>query len=289
MVTNQFAAKVQQRTGYSVLSPADIQAQLGFDKTKQLMGCTDGSCVAELAGALGVDFLISGSLAKVGSSIAFEASLIDTAKCSVIRRYSNRIKGGSDEEFLDEADRAAAGLFPTGSTLPGEVADPTVAAGPPPATAPIPTATPTGVAVAAAPAAPPTERADAWQVSLGVSPELTAAGGWASLTFGRTFGDAFAVSAVGHFTFSKYGGVGVEGTYVPLFASSWVHPLVGLEVPVIFASSVLVGVEPRVAVEFKPTPATGIEVGIPFTYFFVAPAQERPWYLLGEVRASYAF
>jgi hypothetical protein len=65
--------------------------------------------------------------------------------------------------------------------------------------------------------------------------------------------------------------------------------VVGLEVPVLFGSNVLVGLEPRIAVEVKPTPATAIELGVPFVYFVVAPAQERPWYLLGQLSAKMDF
>jgi hypothetical protein len=126
-------------------------------------------------------------------------------------------------------------------------------------------------------------------VALGAATELTAKGGWGSLSAGRRFGDSLAVAAVGHFTASKGGGFGVEAEYVPLFASSWIHPVVGLEVPVLFVSQVLVGVVPRVAVEAKPTASTAIELGVPFAYFFVAPAQERPWYLLAQLTAKLDF
>src|SRR5437660_1662129 len=52
--------------GFRVTTKSEISALLGFERQKSLMGCgeTATNCLAELAGALGVDGLIVGSLAK---------------------------------------------------------------------------------------------------------------------------------------------------------------------------------------------------------------------------------
>lgn len=58
-----FAQQVTRR-GVHVITRTDITAALGLERQKQLLGCTDEkSCIAELAGGLGVSALVVGSLA----------------------------------------------------------------------------------------------------------------------------------------------------------------------------------------------------------------------------------
>jgi hypothetical protein len=49
-----------------VTTSRDVQQLLGLERQRQLLGCdtTEGSCVAELAGALGVEVVLRGSIAK---------------------------------------------------------------------------------------------------------------------------------------------------------------------------------------------------------------------------------
>lgn len=44
--------------------------RLSFEKDKQNLGCdADPACLAEIGGALGVEFIIAGSLVKVGDTL----------------------------------------------------------------------------------------------------------------------------------------------------------------------------------------------------------------------------
>src|SRR5438132_10875798 len=65
-----FAAKLQACGGITVMTPKDIAAVLGIERQKQLLGCSDeaSSCSAEIAGALGVDGIIRGDVARVGTA-----------------------------------------------------------------------------------------------------------------------------------------------------------------------------------------------------------------------------
>src|SRR5688572_24149396 len=48
-----------------VATKAEVSAVLGMERQRNLLGCSEqGSCMAELAGALGVDGIITGSLAR---------------------------------------------------------------------------------------------------------------------------------------------------------------------------------------------------------------------------------
>ena len=54
VLDNLLVSGVDELGAYRVISPQDVSAVLGFDRMKQVAGCDDVSCAAELAGALGV-------------------------------------------------------------------------------------------------------------------------------------------------------------------------------------------------------------------------------------------
>jgi TolB-like protein len=84
---------------YEVIGATDIKAMLGFEGVKASLGCTDVSCVAELGGALGVDYLVSGVLGRLGSKILITAKLIDVKNMNVVRRAS--VKMPDNEDVFD--------------------------------------------------------------------------------------------------------------------------------------------------------------------------------------------
>ena len=53
-----------------VVSSKDVAATLGLERQRQLVGCSaeSSSCLAELAGALGVSALLSATVARAGSN-----------------------------------------------------------------------------------------------------------------------------------------------------------------------------------------------------------------------------
>ncbi|MBS2029218.1 MAG: hypothetical protein JST54_15050 [Deltaproteobacteria bacterium] len=64
--------------GLTVLSPADIEATLGVDRQRQLLGCGASSCLAELGAALGVDYIVRGSVSVLDQDTLLTLALIDT-------------------------------------------------------------------------------------------------------------------------------------------------------------------------------------------------------------------
>jgi TolB-like protein len=112
VLTEQLAAAVQAR-GYSVMSPQDLITRLGFERQRQLLGCTDSSCLVEVGQALGVDRLVSGTIAVIGSSVVINLVLLNNQSGAVDFRYSERVKNATDEAFLDLVPAAANALFPS--------------------------------------------------------------------------------------------------------------------------------------------------------------------------------
>lgn len=71
---------------YQVIGAADINAMLGLERMKEAVGCSDVACAAEIGGALGVDFLVSGSAARLGKELLVQLTLIDIRASRVLKR-----------------------------------------------------------------------------------------------------------------------------------------------------------------------------------------------------------
>lgn len=89
---------------YEVISADSIAALLGLERQKQLLGCADeaASCIAELAGALDVDRLLSGDLGRVGETVILNVSLLDARNGKLLARASRQARSASSLEPLLE-------------------------------------------------------------------------------------------------------------------------------------------------------------------------------------------
>lgn len=67
--------------GVRVLSKSDVAQVLSLERQRQLLGCAEGgtSCLAELAGALGVASVLTGTVAKLESGFVATLKVIDGA------------------------------------------------------------------------------------------------------------------------------------------------------------------------------------------------------------------
>lgn len=93
------------RDVYSVTGASDLTAMLGAERQRALLGCgeTASSCMAEIAGALDADRLLTGSLSRLGDTWVLTISLNDLRKGTPLFRSSRRFTGGLDRS-LDAVD-----------------------------------------------------------------------------------------------------------------------------------------------------------------------------------------
>ncbi len=79
---------IAQRGFFDVVSAKDLQTLLGLERQRQMMGCAeDGqSCLAELAGAIGARFVLSGSLARLGEAYQLTLQTLDSARAQPVGR-----------------------------------------------------------------------------------------------------------------------------------------------------------------------------------------------------------
>lgn len=104
-----------------VVSAKEIEALMGLEQKKQLLSCSSESCMAELAGALGVDFLMQGSLARLGATFVFNAKLLNVRTGVAASSVSHRLKGTSEETLLDGVGPAVVQLIREAGLKPGPV------------------------------------------------------------------------------------------------------------------------------------------------------------------------
>jgi hypothetical protein len=117
-----FVANVSSR-GVSVVTKNDVAQVLSVERQKELLGCNDeksASCLAELAGALGVGSVFGGTVAKVESGYVSTLKVINASDGSTKWSATTRV---DDERalfrFLEEqAQRLVDVLIPPPPPIP---------------------------------------------------------------------------------------------------------------------------------------------------------------------------
>lgn len=101
LFTDALVGELRRGPGLTVMTAADVAAVLGHERQRQLLGCSDASCLAELGGALGADRIVHGSVGRVGGSLVVNLTSLDPKTGQAVGSVSQRLKGGGDEAFLD--------------------------------------------------------------------------------------------------------------------------------------------------------------------------------------------
>lgn len=113
VVTDSTLAEVRKLAGISAIGMDEIRDMLSHEANKQILGCEeDSECLAEIAGALGVDQLVTGKLAKVDAQTVITIRRIDQNRAKVLDTYEQRLTDGSGEEFLATIGPGVEKLFP---------------------------------------------------------------------------------------------------------------------------------------------------------------------------------
>jgi TolB-like protein len=117
IVTDTMLSQLNRLPNTRVIGQREIETMLKYEKLKMQVGCTDLSCMVEIGGALGVDKLVTGSLGKLGESFVMNVKLIDIRNAGIEQTFTRRLKGGTDEDFLDALPDALTTLFPKGEPI----------------------------------------------------------------------------------------------------------------------------------------------------------------------------
>jgi hypothetical protein len=116
LLGDALAGELRRRPGVSVLTQSDVSALLGVEKTRQMLGCTDSGCMAEIGGALGADRVVHGSVGRIGESLVVNLSALDPKRAAAAAALTERLRGGGEEEaFLDALPSVADALLADGA------------------------------------------------------------------------------------------------------------------------------------------------------------------------------
>ncbi|RMG12030.1 MAG: PEGA domain-containing protein [Deltaproteobacteria bacterium] len=93
----------------NVVSGDDIRNLLSLEAQRQLCGADAESCLAEIGGALGADFMVTGTISKTGDVLVLQMNLLAVSEAKVVNRVSRTLK--SEGAILDEVPRATVELL----------------------------------------------------------------------------------------------------------------------------------------------------------------------------------
>ncbi len=87
-LTTAATQELSRRGFFEIVTSEDIRTLLGVERQRQLMGCSDAatSCTAELAGAMGSRFVLSGNVTKLGNALQLSMQMLDTVKAQTVSR-----------------------------------------------------------------------------------------------------------------------------------------------------------------------------------------------------------
>jgi hypothetical protein len=119
--TQSLVPELRKMEGVSAIGMAEIRDMLGFERQRQMLGCSaDEGCLAEIAGALGVDDLVTTDLVLVGTGYTLTMKRIDMRRAKVIQSETRRFDRRDGEELLSVVGPAVASLFPGRPLKPGK-------------------------------------------------------------------------------------------------------------------------------------------------------------------------
>lgn len=86
-----------------VVAAKELESVVSLNLQKELLGCAENSCIAEIAGQLGVDFLVSGSIGRLGRAAVLNIKLLNTKTAMAAASVSQAVCGEGDEALLSTA------------------------------------------------------------------------------------------------------------------------------------------------------------------------------------------
>jgi hypothetical protein len=120
VVTDALASELRKLEKTSVVAMDEVRAMLDHEAQKQLLGCSDESCLAEIADSLGVDGLVIGKLLKIGDQHVMAVKRIDQRNAQATG-FSQNLTPADGEEFLAVVGPCVEQLFPEVPLRPGAV------------------------------------------------------------------------------------------------------------------------------------------------------------------------
>ncbi|MBI5527148.1 MAG: hypothetical protein HY897_12505 [Deltaproteobacteria bacterium] len=98
MLTEIVIDRVSRTKKFEVIGQKDLDKMLFWEQNKQLKGCTDTQCLIEIAGAMGAQYYIEGSVGAMGGQYLVTLKYIHASRAAVLERSTRTIE--HDEKVL---------------------------------------------------------------------------------------------------------------------------------------------------------------------------------------------
>lgn len=105
-------ARLRNELGFRVIGRSDIESMLGLQAMKQAVDCDDSQCLAQIGGALGVDEMVTGSIAKLGTTLVISLKRVDPSAAKVLGQATREVREASDDAMLDAVMPLVVDLYP---------------------------------------------------------------------------------------------------------------------------------------------------------------------------------
>lgn len=93
-LTDVMTEALDRQGVFKPISTRDIARMMDFEAQKETLGCTDDtSCLADLVGAMGAQYLVTGSITLLGEQYLLQLQLFDIDHARVMRRESRDYEG----------------------------------------------------------------------------------------------------------------------------------------------------------------------------------------------------
>jgi TolB-like protein len=105
VLTDVVATDLAQTGQVQVIARQDVLAVLGFEKHKAQLGCMEQGCLAEIGGALGADYVVSGQVGRLGDQFRVSLIAVDARSALAVARAAEFCP--AEEGALATASRVA--------------------------------------------------------------------------------------------------------------------------------------------------------------------------------------
>jgi hypothetical protein len=246
--------------GIAAVTPRDVETALLVEKQKQMMGCTEEKCLTDLAGALGTDLIVSGSLTSIGKLKVITVQLFNARTGLVERTFNEQLSNAESEDLLDAAERAGQELFPQ--------------------TRRTGTGTQRRTMLAAAPTRPLALEAAGLY-------EPTGPGGLAQLLLTWRLDAGLRLSAGGLLSGRQEPGAAIKASWAP-FERWRFRPYVAVEGLALFTKDTVFGASAALGLELRLTERATIAAELPALWLLSAPTEYKSAYLMPGLTFGFA-
>lgn len=110
MLTEILIDEITKLNQFKVIGQKDLDSMFFWEQNKQLKNCSDSSCLSQIAGAMGAEYYVEGSVGQIGDRYIIALKLINAQKVEIINRVTKKVYK-SDNALVDEVPKLVKELF----------------------------------------------------------------------------------------------------------------------------------------------------------------------------------